>query len=107
MVSIRLLDDVILKVRNHAKNREITQQEAYREIINRGLNAAIEAQNKQDKMREINCKNSIENKYFMQQLYRLFFDKSDSTYKTAEDEFTAIKDEATQVVENLITKKET
>ncbi len=91
MVSIRLPENVIKELRNYAKNREITKQEAYREIIKKGLKINSEAQNKQDKMREINSKNSIENKYVVQQLYRLFFDKSKSKYETPDDEFTELK----------------
>jgi len=106
MVSIRLPENVIKALRNYAKNREITKQEAYREIIKKGLKINSEAQNKQDKMREINSKNSIENKYVVQQLYRLFFDKSKSKYETPDDEFTEIKSKAKQVIDNLNEEKE-
>lgn len=101
MVSIRLPENVIKELKNYATKREINKQEAYREVIKKGLKTHEEAQNIQDKMREINSINSIENRYFVQQLYRLFFDKSQSEYETPDDEFSAIKARAKQMISNL------
>ena len=101
MVSIRLPENVIKELKSYSTKREITKQEAYREVIKKGLKIHEEAQNIQDKMREINSINSIENRYFVQQLYRLFFDKSQSEYETPDDEFSAIKARAKQMISNL------
>ena len=104
MVSIRLPQSTIDDLKDYAKKRQITKQEAYREIIAKGLkidNSEIKIENK---INEIVARNSIESKYFMQQIYRNTFDQKTSKYETPDDEFSDIRQEAIDLIENLKNK---
>lgn len=101
MISIRLPDDIIKKIKKYANENSITQQEAYRKIINTGLDYLNNKNDKSEKLNEIVARNSIESKYYMQQIYRNLFDNNTSKYNNPDDEFADIKQQAIDVISQL------
>lgn len=106
MTSIRLPENVIARIKQYAQDKSITQQEAYREIINKGLNLTESDNAYNEKLNEIMARNSIESKYFMQQIYRHLFDVNKSKHNTPDDEFADIKAQAIEIIKQYKIKND-
>ena len=80
-----------------------SRNDLYQKIIDLGMTTLIEnSAKKYEEIKEVSCAVTIENRYYLRNIYRLLFDASKSKFDNVDDEIEAAKSGSKSTTKKLL-----